>query len=223
MARPKIPVHRSQGLAWLITVQLFAVAVAVMVPISLDNPDPVRNIGYAPIFFAMFMVTGYIRLWFGIRRQAVTVSLDDLPLLLALFYLSPPAVLIVRVVAAVIVQIIRRTSPVKLVFNAAGYTAGTACANLVVFAFGFYGVGTRTWAVLAAAVLVNMLVTLLAVGGVIVLIQGRAHILQLLPSVGFGVIVTVIDIVVGLTVLLTLDASAWSKAGAPPGRSHRRT
>lgn len=159
----------------------------------------------------MILVITSINLFrFEFRRQALAVSMSDMPLLLALYYLSPFVLLVVGLLAAIITQIVKRISFVKGMFNTAVFTAGIASANLVVYAFGINGDGPRTWAVLAAAVFVHTQVTLLAVVGVIILLQGVSQTRQLGRSAGFGAIVTAINVVVGLIVVLTLRANGWS-------------
>jgi diguanylate cyclase (GGDEF)-like protein len=203
-------VHRSPNRPWLITWPLLVFAAAASVPVILANHQPLRNIGYMPIFVLMFTVAGMNLLRFDVRRQGMTVSLVDLPLLLALFYLPPLGLLIAGPLGAALTRTISRTGFVKLSFNVASYAAGCACANLVVLRFGIEGTGPRTWAVLAAAVYAQTQTMLLAVVGVITLVEGWAQARKLWRSAFIGIVVTAINIVIGLIIVLALRANGWS-------------
>ena len=210
MARSRAPVGRSPEYAWLITAPLMLFAVLLTIPVVLQDPHPGRNLYATPIFFLLFTLTNLAPLRFDVRRQGFTISLNDVPLLLALYYLSPIQVLLVRVLAGVASQLVSRNTFVKLSFNVAGWMAGTACANVVVAVFGLHGLGPQTWLVLGAAVVINALVTLASVGGVIVLVQGPAFLTQFLRSAGPTFVAVLVNITIALVMLLTLQANRWS-------------
>lgn len=211
MGRPKFPTPPPSRRAWLVTLPLLLASIGMTIPVVTADDQLGRNLWLTPIFFAMFAVSGLAQLRFDIRRHGLSVSLNDVPFILALCYISPLAVLATRVLGALAVQAVRRAEPVKGAFNVASAAAGTACANCLVAAFdNRSNQDPRLWLVLAAAVLVNSLITTLSVGGVIMLLQGPSHIGPVWRSLKAGVVATVINIVIGLTVLLTLQASRWS-------------
>ena len=88
-----------------------------------------------------------------IRRHGLSITLTEIPLVFALFYLAPLSVLIVRIVALSAIQLQRRTTTVRLAFNLANIVAANAAAVLIVFAFGPL-VDTRpsSWVVVYCAV-----------------------------------------------------------------------
>lgn len=210
MSRPSLPVNRPPRLAWLITLPLFALTMGITIPLAAADQHLAKNIEYWPVFIVLFVISGINLLRFDIRRQAINVSMTDVPLLLGLYYLSPSGLMVSASCAAVITQILQRSTVVKAVFNVAVVSAGTACANLVVFLLGIDGIGPRTWVVLAVAVLAHVYMTLLAVIGVITLMQGMAQTRQVKRSAGFGIMVTIINIVVGLVIVLALEADGWA-------------
>jgi len=61
-------------------------------------------------FFALFVFASFTLLRFDIRRQTYSVSLTEIPLLLALFFLPPLGVLLTRVLAALLVQVYRKVA-----------------------------------------------------------------------------------------------------------------
>ncbi|WP_373315558.1 putative bifunctional diguanylate cyclase/phosphodiesterase [Planosporangium mesophilum] len=137
--------------------------------------------------------------------------MTEIPLLLSLFYLPPLTVLTVRMVAAVAVKVGVKLTPVKYCFNLATKLAGTALAGAIVFRdWPFNNVAPRTWLVLAAAAGANVLVSLVAVIGVITLVQGRISRVALVRTAVPGLVVAAVNLTVGLVVLLVLHQSIWS-------------
>ena len=137
--------------------------------------------------------------------------MDDIPVVLALFYLSPWLAIFVRVGAGLIWNLAGvRLTPHKLAFNTASHFASIATANLIVFQFGLGNGGSPgTWLVLAAAVFAGNVVALSAIAGVMVLLQGVNQLPHFLKSSLIGFAVIGVNIVLGLLMLLTLKASQW--------------
>src|SRR5256886_6933716 len=125
------------------------------------------------LFLGLFLIAEATDLNLEIRRHGLSVTLTEIPLVLALFYLSPLSLLTVRIAAMMVVQAQRRSPTVKLAFNVANIVAGNAAALLIVYAFGpLVDTSPRSWLVIYAAVGAAVLSTVAAVIGVISLIQG---------------------------------------------------
>jgi diguanylate cyclase (GGDEF)-like protein len=155
-------------------------------------------------------ISAWLTLKFNVRRVGLTVLLTDIPLLLALFYLSPLLMLVIRLVA-ILVAPSARVGWIKLAFNTSTVVCGTAIANMVVASFPIGDdVGPRTWAVLTAAVLANQLVMTVALGGVILLIQGLGSFRPFVHSLWPVLIVPLVNVAFGLVILLALNASRYS-------------
>ena len=220
MARPRVPVQRPLHLAWLITGPLVVVAALFTLPMAVNHarfgsPQPLLGLA----FFGLFVLADATLLRFEIRRHGFSLSLAEIPLLLALFYLPPLTVLTVRVLSTATIQLKMRAGPVRSCFNVASMAAGTAAANLIVYLYlpGLHvtgltrpEVGPRTWIVLAAAVFANTLATLLAVGGVITVVQGWASSRPIVRSAGSVLIVGLVNVTVSLIMLLALQESRWA-------------
>jgi hypothetical protein len=117
-------------------------------------------------FLVLLVVAMSVQLRFTVHRQLAFVTLGELPLLLALFYLPPLVVLVIRALAAAIDQAVRRTGLVKASFNIAAQVAGTACANAVIVGFGSKMElhDPRSWLLLGGAVFACSLTTVGAFG-----------------------------------------------------------
>ncbi len=211
MVRPGVPVRRSQELAWLITGPLVVVAALLTLPVAIGQSEPFGHLLLGLGFFALFLFADVTLLRFEVRRQAFNMSLAEIPLLLALFYLPPLTVLLVRVLSVVATQAKLRAGITKASFNVAALAAGTACAILIVHPQAERPTpGPATWGFLAIAVLTNALLTMAAVGGVITLVQGWAQSRQFLRSVPSVMIVAGINVTVGMIMLLALQQSGWA-------------
>ncbi|GIG13210.1 bifunctional diguanylate cyclase/phosphodiesterase [Catellatospora methionotrophica] len=157
------------------------------------------------LFFGLFLVTELTGLQFEIRRQGLLLTLADVPLLLALAYVPPMTLLLVRLAVCAIAQWRRGTVPVKAAFNIALMGASTACANLVIVEGGPVLLDEpSSWVVLVVAVLTSVVVAVAGVVGVITLVQGRFAPQELALSAVPSLIVAGLNTAIGLAVLLIL-------------------
>jgi hypothetical protein len=149
--------QRSAQLAWLITGPMACLAIILIVAaISVGSADHLPILSswkLLALFFVLFAAAEATTLNFEVLRHGMSVSLTEIPLLLALFYLSPLSVLLLRVVANALIQSRRRVIPLKQAFNTANVGAGMAIACLVVARFGpIRGSGPHAWLILLVAV-----------------------------------------------------------------------
>jgi diguanylate cyclase (GGDEF)-like protein len=202
---------RSSQLAWLITVPLAVLAVVLTLGAQITQPLPARHWALALLFVGLFVAAEAISLTFEVRRQAHIASIGEIPLILGLFYLAPLVLVVVRAVALLIVNGRRAQSPVKLWFNVASTAFATACAVLVVTGLGRVRPDQPVgWLTLAAGAATSVIVTFVAVAGVITLVQGRItgpYLVRTgLPVLAIGAVNTSL----GLVVLLVYVQSPWA-------------
>ncbi|HEX6498973.1 MAG TPA: bifunctional diguanylate cyclase/phosphodiesterase [Micromonosporaceae bacterium] len=198
-------------MAWYVTAPLAVLALLLTIVAGARSGQLVSSWQLTLLYLGLFVAAEATVLEFEIRRHAFLVSVTEVPLVLALFYLSPVTIIATRVVAAAIVQSRRGNPAVKLWFNLASFTAATAAAALVVDVFRpLTNVGPRTWLVLLGGVAVSVLVTLAAVLGVITLVQGRLGQGDFGRTAIPGLVVAGVNATVGLVVLLALRVSAWA-------------
>ena len=140
------------------------------------------------------------------------MSVTELPLLLALFYLAPVTTVVVRVFACVLIQSYRRAD------------AGEACVQRREcrgrdrrgqpdrdFARRTLHPATpQPWMVLTVAVLVSTFMTIASVVGVITLVQGPMTMPPWSRAVVPGMVVGAINTAIGLVLLLVIQASPWA-------------
>src|SRR3954470_7400286 len=207
MVRARAAVSRSPQLAWFITGALLIMVAVLCVVIASRTDSPFGEWPLALAYLVLFWAAEVTPLRFEVKRQIFAVSLTEVPLLLGLMYLPPLTVVVTRLVAAVLSQLWQRVPVVKVAFNAATFTAGTAIASLIVVTYRDHGLGAgepATWLVLFAAVTLAILTTLVAVVGVITLVQGRISRADLIRTTVSCLVVAEINVVIGLVVLLVL-------------------
>jgi diguanylate cyclase (GGDEF)-like protein len=189
---------------------LALVAIALTMPVALGTREPFGSIPLGIVFLGLFLFADARLLHFDIRRQAISVNLVDVPLLLALFYLPPLTVLAVRALSAVLIHSRVNSGLVKISFNVVSVSAGTAVADLIVYLGRAPGHDHPTLVVLSAAVMANVAVTAVAVSGVITLVQGWASLRQFVHAVLLSFVVAGVNTLIGLIMLLALQQSRWA-------------
>jgi diguanylate cyclase (GGDEF)-like protein len=204
--------RRPENVAWLITAPLAALAVILVLPtVANYERPPFSPLPVTLLFLALFILVESTEINVEVRRHGVGITLSEIPLVLALFYLSPLSLLAVRVGALAIVKLRNRVSPVKLGFNIANILAGNAAALLIAHSFGpLHDTAPSTWLVIFAAVGANVLSTVAAVIGVIALIQGGMSVRRVLRTGTPSLVVGMITTTVGLVILLAIERSPWA-------------
>jgi diguanylate cyclase (GGDEF)-like protein len=210
MAKRQRSGRRSASQAWLITGPLILLATVWAIAIGLVDDQPVGAWGNAALILGVFVAAQVAVFHFVVRRQGYTITINEIPLTLALFYLPTLMVVLVFTLATLMIQLRRRTAPVKTWFNVAKTAASTSLAGLVLLAFPpMEGVGPGTWGILFAAVSTSTLVTLAAVAGVHTLVQGTQAGIEVLRTAGIGLITAAINVVIGLIIVIVLSVTLW--------------
>ena len=123
-----------------------------------------------------FAVTEAVVMHIQVRREAQTVSISELPLVLGLFFTGPVGLILGRLVGSVLTFVFyRKSSLLKTSFNAALVCAETAVALSIFDRFAPDGVdiGPREWAAAYAAALVANAFGIIAIGLVIGVYEGH--------------------------------------------------
>ncbi|WFE46372.1 bifunctional diguanylate cyclase/phosphodiesterase [Verrucosispora sp. WMMD1129] len=203
--------RRPIATAWLITTPLAALAVASIAILVFTAEFDERDLLLAALLLVVMVIAGIPTLSFVVRRQAFVVTLTEIPLVLAFYSLSPLLVVVIATCAAIITQAYRRYPPPKLWFNVARDAAGVSVAGLVVaVALPFDGVGPGTWAVLFAAITANSLISLVAVVGVITLLQGWQGSRETASTAVQLFLTLALNVAIGLLILIALASTLWS-------------
>ncbi|MGY0005572.1 putative bifunctional diguanylate cyclase/phosphodiesterase [Micromonospora sp. I033] len=211
MIRRDQPRRRSSEDAWIITAPMALVAVACATVTGLLAEHPVGKWPQATLFLLLMIVAGLPLLSLVVRRQTLGVTLTELPLVLALYFLPPLTVVFIYTLTALITHIRHRFSAPKVWFNVARAAAGTSLAVLVLQAFPpIEGVGPRTWVSIFAAVSMVLLVSVVSVVAVHTLLHGWQTGRGALRSAKAGLLTAAINVAVGLIVLILVRSTWWS-------------
>ncbi|TQJ25212.1 diguanylate cyclase/phosphodiesterase [Micromonospora sp. A202] len=203
--------RRTTEHAWLITAPLAGIALVGMLVLALSEPIRLADWPIAVVLLMVMVAAGIPTLNFVVRRQAVVVTLTEIPLVLALYWLSPLLVIVTATVAEVFTQMHRGYAPPKVWFNVARAAAGVSVAGLVLAASPqLTSVRPSTWGVLFAAVTANSLISLVAVVGVITLLQGWQGTRETLSTVVQVLLTSALNVAVGMLILIALVTTLWS-------------
>jgi diguanylate cyclase (GGDEF)-like protein len=210
MSKMKSATGRPQEFAYFISGPLVLLTAALLIPLGTRTPPTVHELPLFAVYLVLFVLAQWTVLQFEVRRQTVQLSVTEIPLLLALLYLSPVMVVAARVLALVIIQVYQRFSAVRMIYNVATVAIATTIAELIVKAYRPATSGPLTWLVLAAGVFVATAVTLGGVLGVVTLVQGLPPLRSVLRSLTALVVVAAFNITVALVVLVAWSAEHWS-------------
>ena len=194
--------------AWLFTLATAAVAVAVFVAFIVPAPayEPDEQLPW-PLFAVAFALAEAAVVHLMFRNQAVTVSLNEIPLVVGFYYLAPANLIIAQFIGAgVALVIVRRQPPLKIVFNLAIFSLGSSLAILV-----FQQVtqlaptSLIVWYVASfAGTATVVVVSALAIAAVISIRQRRLELGALRGGIGFGLLMAVVNTSVALVAVVLL-------------------
>ncbi|TNH31410.1 EAL domain-containing protein [Micromonospora orduensis] len=211
MSSRTIGSRRRTDLAWFITGPLAFIAVFGCLLIALVDPEPYGNWGPAGLLLVALIAAHLPVLSFVVRRQTLSATVTEIPLVLALYYLPPLTVVLVATLAALITQVRRRLGVAKFAFNVARSAAATSLGGLVLLALPpVRGVGPGTWGILFAAVSTITLVTLAAVVAVITLLQGSQAGLEVVRTSTVPLLAAGVNVTVGLIIVIAVSTTRWS-------------
>ncbi len=173
-----------------------------------------------PVLLVMFAGAEVFVLHVQVKREARTISMSEIPLVLGMFFAPPVTVLTVRIVGAGIVYALyRRQTPLKLLFNATLNAVETGLA-LVLFRAVLgptSALGPRAWVAAYAGAAFASAFAGLAVTLVIYFYEGVLRPRDLLDSLTSGVPVAVLTTTMSLiaaSCLLLDTGTTWLLAVA---------
>lgn len=203
---------RRQEMVWLLTgpLALAAVVITTVLLIGVSKPDGEWLLGL--VFLAAFVCAGILVLKFDTRQgDTFAVSFGEIPFLLSLYLLPPLTVILARLIATIVVQGHRKMPLVKFGFNIASNMAATAVACAIVYPQGRLDASSpETWLILTGAVMTGVVVTVVAVAGVISLVQGAIPRQELARTALPALAVGLVNVMVALVVLIALQQSPWA-------------
>ena len=203
--------RRSLDYAWLITAPMAVFTVVFFVAFWVNDQYLYREWPGGLAALVALAAAQVAVLHVVIRRQTMTVSVIEIPMVLALYSLPPTMVILAATVAAGVALFRSRLGPTKLWFNIAKSAAGASLALLVVTALPrMTNPGPGSWGILFAAVMASTVLTYFAFSGVITAVQGRQSGLEALRSGRSSLVSAAINVVIGIVFLIALKATPWA-------------
>src|SRR5439155_20534756 len=149
------------------------------------------------------------------RRDAHSVSLSEIPLVLGLFFASPAHLVLAQLVGAGAALVLhRRQSLLKLTFNLGHFFLETCLAVLIFHSLANLGHAPSSgeWAAAFVATLVTTIVGVVSIFVAISLSEGALQRQEFPRALGLGVLVTITNTslaLVGATVAWTDQRGVW--------------
>src|SRR3954453_19469943 len=199
------------------TVAVAAVALFVIVVRSLPAAPTALNLPWV-LWGAAFAAGEVLVVHWQWKRDAHSFSMGDLVLAVGLFLATPVQLVTAMALGAGAALLLhRRQTGVKLVFNMAEYALGSSVA-LIVF-HGLSGVlGTElNWLAALVAILAATLTADAAIFGIMIILEGRADVRQLVELLGLSVPFALGSAGMGLVVARTVvnDPAALALLALP--------
>ncbi|MQM25182.1 putative bifunctional diguanylate cyclase/phosphodiesterase [Glycomyces albidus] len=199
-------------LPWALTLIILAVDAAVMVAHGIPGELPV---GQVVLFVAAFIVAQNLLIQQDVRGLRIAFNLADVPLILALFYLDPFWILVVRAVSAVAFYAGRYLRSdvglLKPLFNIGMslFGAATAAAFVQYFQIGA-AADPRTWLVLVGAIVSAGFTTTILISMLLFLINSWSSVVKAWSSFAMTLAGPIMASCVGLIFLVLLEAAPWA-------------
>ncbi|MEH0843228.1 bifunctional diguanylate cyclase/phosphodiesterase [Micromonospora sp. CPCC 205711] len=202
---------RSTDHAWLITGPLVLFAVVCSTVTGMIAARPFGEWPLATVLLIAMVAAGLPVLNFTVRRQSLGVTLTEIPLVLAFYFVRPLTVVVIYTLAGILTQLQHRMGHTKLWFNVARAAAGSSVAVLALQVFPpVEGVGPRTWLTLFVAASMVNLVSITSVAGVHTLLQGWQAGREAFRKSPSMLLAAAINIVCGLIILILIANTWWS-------------
>jgi len=202
--------------AWLFTIAVAVAAVAVFLVFIVHAPayDPDDVLPW-PLFAVAFGLAEVAVIHLMVRSQAISVSLSEIPLVIGFYFLAPPYLIVAQLIGAgVVLLVVRRQPPLKLVFNLAIFSLGSSLGILVFQEVARQGPSSLLiwWIASFLGTAAVVAVTAVAISAVISINQRRSDPAALGRGLGYGLLTAVVNTsvaLVGVVFLRTAPDELW--------------
>src|SRR4051812_12447871 len=199
------------------TVAVAAVALFVIVVRSLTGAPTALNLPWV-LWAAAFAAGEVLVVHWQWKRDAHSFSMGDLVLAVGLFLATPVQLVTAMALGAGAALLLhRRQTGVKLVFNMAEYALGSSVALLVFHSLSFVLGSNLDWLAALLAVLAATLTPDPAIFGIMIILEGRVDLQQLVELLGLSVPFALGSAGMGLVVARTVvnDPAALALLALP--------
>ena len=199
---------------WALTAALGAVAVVLLVTVvaPMDPIDGGTRLPW-PVLVALFAASEVFVVHMTINRNAHSLSLSEIPLVLGMAFTAPVPFVFARVVGAAITLVLhRRQTGTKLAFNLTSFLL-EACLAVTVFHLllgSASPVEPRGWIATLVALLVTNVVSAVAITTAMALTAGHLVRSRFGQGLGAGALALAGNTTFALVSVIALDEDPWS-------------
>lgn len=185
---------------WALSVALAAVAVGIALAFAGASPISSDVTLHWWMLAPAFVLVEVLVVHLDARREALTISLSEVPIVIGLFFASPLELMVGQLAGAgVALLAYRRQALLKAVFNLAQIAVVTGTTIAVFRAFvPDNEASAGAWAAALAATVVADILAAALVSGAIALIEGEMPLPRVREFVGFGNLSTLANTGLGL-------------------------
>jgi signal transduction histidine kinase len=219
--QPKLPLFRLPGTwrIWLVNAALIGAAAALYLGgvNTLPHSDILQSHFHVPwwTLAILFYASEVYVVHFQFRRDAHSLSLSEIPLVLGLFFTSPQGLILAQVIgAAAALAYHRRQSLLKLTFNTGSLALGTTAAALIFHTLVAHGdpLGRVGWVAVFLSTVAASSLGVLAIFIAISLSEGKLQLRQGPQALGMALGITVTNTSLALIAVMILwrdPTSSW--------------
>lgn len=197
----RVPLWVGPPAVWALTGTLAIVAVGLYFGVLHDLPAPTSDL-QVPwyVLAAMFALAEAVVVNVQFRRDAHTISVGELPLVVGLYAVAPGTLLLAQLVGCVVaLRFYRRQSAMKLAFNAAHFALEAAIAVIIVSLVPAADLfGPRGWGAVMLATVTAAVVAVVAMFAAMTLAEGQNMFTGVRRELGTAVMFTATNTSVAL-------------------------
>jgi signal transduction histidine kinase len=220
--QPRLSLFRipSGGSVWILNAVVLAAAAGLYwgVVVHLPRPDSLLASGFSIPWWMLailFYAAEVYVVHFQFRRDAHSLSLSEIPLVLGLFFTSPQGLIAAQIIGAVAALAYhRRQSVVKLVFNTGSFALSATTAILIFRTLIAHGdpLGRTGWVAVFLSTIAASALGVLAIFIAISLSEGEIRLHQRPQAVAMAMGITVTNTslaLIGVMILWRDPTAAW--------------
>ena len=197
-------------------------ALGTLLAVWVRSWDPVVTDVTIPwiVLAGLFIVAERAVFHLRFRKDAHSFSLSEVPLILALFFVSPLAAITAQLAANAVALLLRRQQPIKFAFNLGQFAVQTGIAIVLFRPIATAGdpTGPAGWLAATVAAIGALVAAELMIISIIRLSGGKLSIKETLEMILLSTLATVMNTataLIGVLLLVLYPAAAWLTAVPP--------
>ncbi|MCP3974497.1 MAG: GAF domain-containing protein [bacterium] len=205
---------------WILVAAIWAIGIALTLLVA--RWEPLLDSVEIPwiVLLVMFAIAERAVFHLRFKKDAHSFSLSEIPLVIALFVVSPLAAITAQLAANVLALLHRRQQPVKIMFNLGQFAVQTSLAIIIFRPIVSLGeaIGPAGWIAAIIGAVVALIAAEIMINAVIHLSGGRLSLRESVEVMMLTALATVMNTATALIGVVLLDVyptAAWLTAVPP--------